>query len=510
MQQYELPFDKPLVGVIMGSKSDWETMRRASEILDALRRAARVHGSSRPIARPTGWPSTPRPPSHARHGSDHRRRRRRGASARAWSPRTHLLPVLGVPIESSSLNGIDSLLSIVQMPGGCSGGHAGHRQRRGDQRGAAGRRHSGQSSIPELRTRLEAFRANSKPRRVLRRLATCEAHPARQRRSACWAAGNSGACSPSPRGAWATAFTLFRPTKTRPPARSPIVEINAPYDDLDASREFARGVSVVTFEFENVPAATAAAAAEVLPGAARGDVLHTTQHRLREKTFLQSTGFPSRRFGECARSTTLKAALGRAGLPAILKTAGFGYDGKGPVPHQTRWPMLAAAWEARRTTAKRCSKRSSISSAKFRSSPRAVDDGDFVHYGAVENQHAQRHSRCFLAPAACAPSDDGREAVEIARAVLEKLGRRRRAVRGVLSDSATAAADQRTGAAAAQLRPLHVRRLRHQPVRAATARRLRPAAGLDANCCAGGDGESAGRYLGRRRAGLGGGGRCRT
>jgi len=69
---------EPLVGIIMGSKSDWETMRAASETL-------------------------------ARFGVAH--------ESRVVAANT-LLPVLGVPVESHSLKGMDSLLSIVQMPGG--------------------------------------------------------------------------------------------------------------------------------------------------------------------------------------------------------------------------------------------------------------------------------------------------------------------------------------------------------------------------------------------------------
>src|ERR1700761_8142347 len=70
------------------------------------------------------------------------------------------------------------------------------------------------------------------------------------------------------------------------------VEINAAYDDLDAVRAFARSVSVVTFEFENIPFATAEAAAAYAPVRPSGDVLHVTQHRLREKNFLFKNGFP--------------------------------------------------------------------------------------------------------------------------------------------------------------------------------------------------------------------------
>src|SRR5579871_4330393 len=106
------------------------------------------------------------------------------------------------------------------------------------------------------------------------------------------------------------------------------VEINAPYDDLDAVRKFAQNVAAVTFEFENVPAATAAAAAECTPVRPSGEILHITQHRLREKTFLHKHGFPVTRFATVSSRQDLDAAISSIGLPAILKTAGFGYDGK--------------------------------------------------------------------------------------------------------------------------------------------------------------------------------------
>ena len=101
------------------------------------------------------------------------------------------------------------------------------------------------------------------------------------------------------------------------------------YEDLDRVREFAAGVDVVTFEFENVPAATAEAAAQHALVRPAGEVLHTTQHRLREKTFLQQHGFPVTRFEpirSCGRSVARDV---QSFGPAILKTAGFGYDGKG-------------------------------------------------------------------------------------------------------------------------------------------------------------------------------------
>ena len=106
----------PLVGVIMGSKSDWDTMRHAAEILDAVpgsaRAACRVRSSHAGVdvrVRPHGgrtWPA-----------GHHRRRGRRGASARHGRRANHVAR-LGVPVQSRALQGLDSLLSIVQMPAG--------------------------------------------------------------------------------------------------------------------------------------------------------------------------------------------------------------------------------------------------------------------------------------------------------------------------------------------------------------------------------------------------------
>src|SRR5918993_5455193 len=78
----------------------------------------------------------------------------------------------------------------------------------------------------------------------------------------------------------------FSPDSDTPTGQVADVEITASYDDLDAVRDFARNVSVVTFEFENVPAETAAAAAEHAHVRPAGSVLHTTQNRAREKGYL--------------------------------------------------------------------------------------------------------------------------------------------------------------------------------------------------------------------------------
>ena len=107
------------------------------------------------------------------------------------------------------------------------------------------------------------------------------------------------------------------------------VEIKASYDDLDRIREFARGVDVVTFEFENVSAAATAVAEEHAVVRPNGHALYVAQHRLREKTFLTECGLPVTPFAPVASEADLAAAVAALGRPSVLKTASFGYDGKG-------------------------------------------------------------------------------------------------------------------------------------------------------------------------------------
>ena len=106
----------PLVGIIMGSQSDWPTMRHAAEILGALgiSHEARIVSAHR----------TPERLYDYARSADGRGLKAivAGAGGAAHLPgmtaSMTTVPVLGVPIESKALNGLDSLLSIVQMPGG--------------------------------------------------------------------------------------------------------------------------------------------------------------------------------------------------------------------------------------------------------------------------------------------------------------------------------------------------------------------------------------------------------
>ena len=107
--------ETPLVGLIMGSRSDWETMQHAAE---TLRRSA--SRSSSVSSRPTGRPicSSIRRRGRGARPAGADRGGGRGRPPPGMAAAKTVLPVLGVPVESKTLKGIDSLLSIVQMPAG--------------------------------------------------------------------------------------------------------------------------------------------------------------------------------------------------------------------------------------------------------------------------------------------------------------------------------------------------------------------------------------------------------
>ncbi|HEX4274785.1 MAG TPA: 5-(carboxyamino)imidazole ribonucleotide synthase [Bryobacteraceae bacterium] len=209
----------------------------------------------------------------------------------------------------------------------------------------------------------------------------------------------------------------YSPDRDSPTGQIADIEIDAAYEDLDRVREFASGVDVVTFEFENVPAATAEAAAGRALVRPAGDVLHTTQHRLREKTFLSRHGFPVTRFERIAEEGDLPRVVPGFG-PAILKTAGFGYDGKG----QYRVETLAeaeSAWEA-------MGRQEAVLEAlvDFEAELSVVgvrgDDGQCVFYAPSCNHHVSGILDVSFAPAPFGPHV-AKEAIAITRGILEQL-----------------------------------------------------------------------------------------
>jgi 5-(carboxyamino)imidazole ribonucleotide synthase len=211
----------------------------------------------------------------------------------------------------------------------------------------------------------------------------------------------------------------FSPEVDSPTGQVADREVCAPYGDLDAVRDFVRQVDVVTFEFENVAAEVAQVAAEegvpVRPG---GSVLHTTQQRLREKQFLAGAGLPVTRFAPVRSLPELEAALASIGAPAILKTAAFGYDGKGQMRIDSA-DAAAAAWDA-------IGRQEAVLEAvvDFACEVSVVAargvDGSFAHWGLIENSHHNHILDLSVAPAPVARAIAD-EAIVLARTVLDQL-----------------------------------------------------------------------------------------
>ncbi|WP_299865441.1 5-(carboxyamino)imidazole ribonucleotide synthase [uncultured Roseobacter sp.] len=103
----------------------------------------------------------------------------------------------------------------------------------------------------------------------------------------------------------------------------------AAYDDAAALQRFARGVDVVTYEFENIPTAALDILEALKPIRPGREALRISQDRLTEKTFLQDLGLNVAPFADVADAEALRAAVSKIGTPSILKTRRFGYDGKG-------------------------------------------------------------------------------------------------------------------------------------------------------------------------------------
>src|SRR5437763_13118682 len=103
----------------------------------------------------------------------------------------------------------------------------------------------------------------------------------------------------------------------------------AEYADVEALELFANDVDVITYEFENVPAATAMVLAARRPVLPAQEILETTQDRLIEKDFVKRLGIDTADYADVSSVEALHAAIAKIGLPAVLKTRRFGYDGKG-------------------------------------------------------------------------------------------------------------------------------------------------------------------------------------
>ncbi len=211
---------------------------------------------------------------------------------------------------------------------------------------------------------------------------------------------------------------VLSPDTDTPTGQVADVEVQTGYDDLDAIARFARQVDVMTFEFENVPATAIAAAARHVPIRPGGHVLHTTQHRLREKTFLRDAGLPVTTFAAVHSPQELSAAMDSVGFPAILKTAAWGYDGKGQVRIASRQQAMSA-WQSLGCAAAILERHVDFAAEISIVAARGVD-GALACYDPIRNVH-RSHILDISSSPACLPPKVAAAAIDIARQVMARL-----------------------------------------------------------------------------------------
>lgn len=175
----------------------------------------------------------------------------------------------------------------------------------------------------------------------------------------------------------------------------------ASYEDTAALARFAAAVDVVTFEFENVPAATLDALAPLVPCRPGVATLRTCQDRLAEKRFLESAGVPVGPWRAVLTETDLAAGIAALGLPAVLKTTRLGYDGRGQAV--IRAPAEAAAAYARLSPKPLILEAFIPFAAELSAIVARGADGATAVFDAVENRHHHHILDLSFAPARVAP-----------------------------------------------------------------------------------------------------------
>ncbi|MGH7076108.1 MAG: 5-(carboxyamino)imidazole ribonucleotide synthase [Stellaceae bacterium] len=208
-----------------------------------------------------------------------------------------------------------------------------------------------------------------------------------------------------------------------PEPASPAMQVTplatvAGYHDRAALERFADAVDVVTFEFENLPAATVATLAARKPVHPGATVLATCQDRLIEKDFVRALGIATTAYRRVAGIRDLSAAIAEIGPHAILKTARWGYDGKGQAAIGPGDDAVAA-WDAISNAAAILEARVDFAMEISVVIARGAD-GALAAYPAVENRHRNHILDTTIAPAPIAPAIAA-EAQRIARAVAEGL-----------------------------------------------------------------------------------------
>lgn len=195
---------------------------------------------------------------------------------------------------------------------------------------------------------------------------------------------------------------VFAPEEDAPAMQVAARRTVAAYEDREALARFAASVAVVTFEFENVPAAALEALSrriECRPGLA---ALATCQDRVAEKAFLGRIGIPVAPWRAVETEADLRAAVADLGLPAVLKTTRLGYDGRGQA--LLRAPEDLAPAFARLAPKPLVLEAFVPFAAEVSAIAARAADGAIAVFDPVENRHAQHILDVSFAPARVPPA----------------------------------------------------------------------------------------------------------
>lgn len=211
---------------------------------------------------------------------------------------------------------------------------------------------------------------------------------------------------------------VYSPDVSTPAGQVSDREFSAAYNDLEQLAEFARSVDVVTFEFENVPAAATDCIQKYCPVHPSKDVLSVAQNRIREKLTLRDAGLAVPRFCEVTTAEELRAAVLELGVPSVVKTASSGYDGKGQaVLHNVGqveeiWAELATNQAILEQFVDFDCELSVVGARNSR--------GEIVHYGPFLNTHTDHILDVTICPSGLA-TDVNTRAIDVAHQVFDCL-----------------------------------------------------------------------------------------
>jgi 5-(carboxyamino)imidazole ribonucleotide synthase len=218
-------------------------------------------------------------------------------------------------------------------------------------------------------------------------------------------------------------FHVFEPKGPCAAGMVADLEINADYGDEAALRRFAEGVDIITLEFENIPAEVIEQLAAIRPVMPGREALHVCQHRQREKDFLKAHGLPCVPFEYADSAASLKTAVEAIGFPCVIKTAAFGYDGKGQIKLNTAEEAADTEylWDFLENPARVVVEKWIHHIGEFSVICARKADGSTRTFPMAENIHVHHILHASIVPARVTEATQ-KAGAELACALAEKLG----------------------------------------------------------------------------------------